>query len=271
MLELLARAIRDRKAVLFAGAGLSVPLDLPTWNGLMRRAAEDLGYDPDVLIRPGADYLQLAEYYRLEKGSVGPLKSWMDRSWDVPEDRLRASKIHRQIVDLKFPLIYTTNYDRNIERAFELHGQPYSKIVSVFDVAEALHDRTQIVKFHGDFDDESSLVLTESDYFERLDFQSPMDIKFRADVLGRSILFVGYSLTDLNLRVLLYRMEKLWAASKYADKRPESFIFLLRPDPMQERVLQSRGVHAIVYDGDNPDDALPELFDKLRDTVQMNV
>lgn len=271
MLELLARAIRDRKAVLFAGAGLSVSLGLPTWNGLMRHASEDLGYDPDVLIRPGADYLQLAEYYRLEKGSIGPLKSWMDRSWDVPEDRLRVSKIHKQIVDLNFPLIYTTNYDRNIERTFDLHGAPYSKIVSVYDVAAAPPDRTHIVKFHGDFDDESSLVLTESDYFERLDFESPMDIKFRADVLGRSVLFVGYSLTDLNLRVLLYRMDKLWASSKHADRRPESFIFLLRPDPVQERVLQSRGVHAIVYDGDNPDEALSELFEKLLDTVRMNI
>ncbi|AXB75911.1 SIR2 family protein [Novosphingobium sp. P6W] len=271
MLERLARAMRDRKVVLFAGAGLSVPLKLPTWSGLMRRVAEELDYDPDVLMRPGADYLQLAEYYRLEKGGIGPLKSWMDRSWDVSDDCLQASKVHEQIVDLKFPFIYTTNYDRNIERMFDLRGQPYSKIVSVFDVADARPDQAHIVKFHGDFDDESSLVLTESDYFDRLDFESPMDIKFRSDILGRSVLFVGYSLSDLNLRVLLYRMDKLWKSSKFAEKRPESFIFLLRPDPVQERVLLSRGVHAIVYDGDDPDNALPELFDKLLEAVEMDV
>lgn len=263
MLESLAREIREKNAVLFAGAGLSVPLGLPSWGGLMRRVAEDLGYDPEVLVRPGVDYLQLAEFYRLEKGGIGPLKSWMDRNWAVTDERLRASRIHSQIVDLDFPLIYTTNYDRNIERMFELREKPYSKVVSVLDVSNARADRTHIVKFHGDFDDESSLVLTESDYFERLDFESPMDIKFRADVMGRSILFVGYSLSDLNLRVMLHRMDKLWSSSQYADKRPKSYIFLLRPDPVQERVLESRGVNALLYDGDDPDTALEEMFDKL--------
>ena len=269
MLEELARKIRDRKVVLFAGAGLSAPLGLPSWGGLMRHVAEELGYDPDVLIRPGADYLQLAEYYRLENSSIGPLRSWMDRTWSVPDDKLTASQVHNQIVDLDFPFIYTTNYDRNIERTFELRKQKFSKIVSVLDVANSSHDGTHIVKFHGDFDDENSLVLTESDYFDRLDFESPLDIKFRSDILGRSILFVGYSLNDLNLRLLLYRMKKIWAASHFAEKRPISYIFLLNSDPVQERVLESRGVRAIVYEGESPENALSGLFDQLIEAVQM--
>jgi hypothetical protein len=270
VLERLARAIQNRRMVLFAGSGLSASLGLPTWNGLMRQAAEELGYDADVLINPDANYLQVAEFYNLEKGSIGPLKSWMDRSFHVEEKRLRESAVHNQIVDLNFPLIYTTNYDRNIERVFGFREKPYSKVVSVFDVAEASPTHTHIVKFHGDFDVEDSLVLTESDYFKRLDFESPMDIKLRADILGRGVLFVGYSLSDLNLRVLLYRMDKLWASSKFASKRPESFIFLLRPNPVQEAVLRSRGVQAIVYQGDNPDKALEEMFTDLIDTIRLN-
>jgi hypothetical protein len=269
VLEDLARQIRDRKVVLFAGAGLSVPLGLPSWTALMEHVAEELGYEPDVLVRPGADYLQLAEFYRLEKNSIGPLRSWMDRTWNVTDARLEASRVHNQIVDLNFPFIYTTNYDRNIERAFELRNQPYSKIVSMLDVANASAELPHIIKFHGDFEDDDSLVLTESDYFDRLNFESPLDIKFRSDVLGRSILFVGYSLSDLNLRLLLYRMQKLWESSRFAGRRPMSYIFLLRPDPVQERVLESRGVRAIVYDGDESDDALPQLFDQLLEAVRM--
>lgn len=268
MLEELASQIRDRKVVLFAGAGLSMPLGLPSWAELMRHVAAELGYDPDVLVRPGADYLQLAEYYRLENGSIGRLRSWMDRTWNVTDEKLKAARVHNQIVDLDFPFIYTTNYDRNIERTFELREKNFSKIVSVLDVANASPDRTHIVKFHGDFDEENSLVLTESDYFDRLDFESPLDIKFRSDILGRSVLFVGYSLNDLNLRLLLYRMNKLWAASQFAEKRPASYIFLLNPDPVQQRVLESRGVRAIVYDGNSPDDALAGLFDQLIEAVQ---
>jgi hypothetical protein len=269
--EDLARQIRDHKVVLFAGAGLSVPLGLPSWGELMEHVAAELGYDPDVLIRPGANYLQIAEYYRLEKKSIGPLRSWMDRKWTVSDDQLHASRTHNRLIDLNFPFIYTTNYDRNIERTFELRDVPFSKIITVLDVATASATLPHIVKFHGDFDIDESLVLTESDYFERLSFESPLDVKFRSDVLGRSILFVGYSLSDLNLRLLLFKLQRTWANSPYADKRPSSYIFLLRPDPVQERVLESRGIRAIVADCDDPESALPNFFDQLLEAIRTNV
>jgi hypothetical protein len=46
----------------------------------------------------------------------------MDRNWVVSNDKVAASTLHRLIVELDFPAIYTTNYDRNLEVAFELHG-----------------------------------------------------------------------------------------------------------------------------------------------------
>ncbi|WP_370194136.1 MULTISPECIES: SIR2 family protein [Aurantimonas] len=263
MIDELAKLISDRKVVLFAGAGLSIPLDLPSWSGLIKYMAEELGYDPEVLVPKGADYLQIAEFYKLERNSIGELRSWMDRNWNVADDKLRSSRAHNQIVDLDFPLIYTTNYDRNIERIHQLRKKPFIRIKSVLDVANASPDKTQIIKFHGDFDDDESLVITESDYFDRLQFEGPLDIKFRADVLGRSILFVGYSLSDLNMRLLLYRLHKTWEDAGFLTQRPPCFIFLLRPDPVQERVLASRGIHPIVSDTLAPDEALPAMFDAL--------
>jgi hypothetical protein len=271
MLEDLARQIRDRKVVLFAGAGLSMSLGLPSWSQLIAHMANDLGYDPEVLVPPGANYLMVAEYYKLEKSSIGPLRSWMDRKWSVDDAVLKASEVHKLLVELDFPFIYTTNYDRNIERAFELWDKPFSKVTSMLDVANASAELPHIVKFHGDFDDDESLVLTESDYFERLNFESPLDIKFRSDILGRGVLFVGYSLADLNLRLLLYRLQKMWKSSGYAGRRPPSYIFLLRPDPVQERVLDSRGVRAIISDSDKADQALPTLFRQLLDTIGTKV
>lgn len=271
MLENLARQIRDRKVVLFAGAGLSMPLGLPSWGELMAHMARELGYDPDVLVRPGADYLQIAEYYKLQKNSIGQLRSWMDRHWSVSDEKLLDSRAHNQIVDLDFPLIYTTNYDRHIERIFELRKKPFSKVTSVLDVANAAADLPHIVKFHGDFDDDDSLVLTESDYFERLEFESPLDVKFRADVLGRSILFVGYSLADLNLRLLLFRLQRTWANTRFAARRPNSYIVLLRPDPVQECVLESRGIRTIVPESSDAASALPTFFDQLLEAVRMRV
>lgn len=268
MLDMLAREIRDRRVILFVGAGLSRPLGLPSWGQLIEHMAEELDFDPAVLVGPGADYLQVAEFYKLRKGSIGDLRSWMDRSWNVTDEKLLASKVHGQIVDLGFPLIYTTNYDSNLERAFRLRGHNVSKIASVVDIADAKPDHTHVVKFHGDFSDDNSLVVTESDYFERLEFESPLDLKLRSDVLGRTILFVGYSLRDLNLRLLLYKLKRTWDGTAYAKRRPRSFIFLVRPDVVQEEVLESRGVSPIVSDALDPDEALPDFFGRLVEMVR---
>lgn len=268
MLDGLARDIRDGRVILFAGAGLSRPLGLPSWGELINHMAKELGFDPDVLVGPGADYLQVAEFYKLRNGGIGDLRSWMDKNWNVPTEKLRASKVHQQIVELGFPLIYTTNYDNNLERAFELSGEKISKIASVINIADAKPDHTQIVKFHGDFSDDRSLVVTETDYFERLEFESPLDLKLRSDALGRTILFVGYSLKDLNLRLLLYKLKRTWDSTAYANRRPRSFIFLVRPDIVQEEVLESRGISPIVSDALDPEKALSEFFDRLLDLVR---
>lgn len=55
----------------------------------------------------------------------------------------------------------------------------------------------------------------------------------------------------------------MWENAGFAEQRPPCFIFLLRPDPVRERVLASRGIHPIVSDSLNPSTALEEMFDKL--------
>src|SRR3954463_1180654 len=87
---------------------------------------------------------------------------------------------------------------------------------------------TQIVKFHGDFDDDGSLVITETDYFNRLAFDSPLDVKFRSDALGKTVLFIGYSMTDLNIRLLLHNLWHDWRVSGYEKHRPKSYVFMAR-------------------------------------------
>lgn len=258
----LVQAIRDRRAILFAGAGLSMNLGLPSFGGLIRHLAEELDFDPEVF-RLSGDYLSLAEYYLLQKSSLGPLRSWMDRTWHDSAVDIRTSEVHNHITELKFPIIYTTNYDRWLEKSLEARNIPFVKIVNVADIAKSSDDKTQIVKLHGDFDDDASIVLTESSYFERLSFESPLDIKLRADVLGRTILFIGYSLGDINIRYLLYKLHKQWQTSAYERARPRSYIFLARPNLVQEEILRSRGIEPIVSEEDNPKLGLEKFLKKL--------
>ncbi|WP_063563829.1 SIR2 family protein [Paenibacillus sp. O199] len=122
-----------------------------------------------------------------------------------------------------------TNYDNGLEMAFEEYAPSihYHKIADVQDIASSSGCNTQIIKFHGDMEtkDESSIVLTESSFFDRLDFASPLDIKFRSEILGESILFLGYSLNDFNIRVLLYKLNQTWKSFNSSTARPPELDF----------------------------------------------
>lgn len=261
----LVEAAAHRRAILFAGAGLSMSVGLPAWGELIDHMRAELGLEPEAAAE--ATYQTLAEYYRLQRGSIGPLRSWMDRKWSVSEAKVRESRIHALIVALDFPILYTTNYDNNLEVAFRAHGRDFVKIANARDVARATGAATQIVKLHGDFEDDASLVIAETDYFDRLSFDSPLDIKFRADALGRTLLFVGYSMSDPNIRLLLHRLWRTWRASGQAKDRPSSFVFMARPNPVHAAVLGQWGISVLSEAAETPEEALLAFLTKLKAAV----
>jgi hypothetical protein len=265
--EILVSAVRERRAILFAGAGLSMSVGLPSWRQLVDHMCAELDLDPSSPPAGEISYQTLAEYYRLQKGSIGPLRSWMDRNWSVSEDQVRDSKVHELVVSLDFPIIYTTNFDANLEVAYRLAGLDYVKIASARDIAKARDDVTQIVKFHGDFEEDASLVIAETDYFNRLNFETPLDVKLRADALAKPVLFIGYSMTDLNIRLLLHRLWQMWRDSGQEKERPHSFVFMPAGNPVQQAVLGQWGITVLSGREDGPEEALIRFLEELQDKV----
>lgn len=258
--EALRELRRNRRLIPFIGAGLSIPLRLPSWSGLVDTVAKELGYDPEVYKLNGTKR-QLAEYYVAVKGSIGPLRSEMDRLFNPPDEAIRDSGAHALLVDMRLPVIYTTNYDRIIERAFALKGANCHTVTNINDMASAPPETetTHVVKFHGTFNNDESLVLTESSYFERLEFESALDIKLRADTLGRTLLFLGYSLDDINIRYLLYRLHKLRREAKPAGRRtPSAYLTAFGAGEVQRTLLEQWDVAVVELDP----------LDKTRSTVE---
>jgi hypothetical protein len=260
----LVEAVRARRSILFAGAGVSMAVGLPSWRQLIDHMRSELGLDAD---EGNGEYQVLAEFYRLQQGNIGALRSWMDRTWSVSEAKVAKSRIHELLVALDFPILYTTNYDNNLEVAYRHFGRDFMKIVSARDLTRATDGCTQIVKFHGDFEDDRSLVLAETDYFDRLEFDSPLDIKFRADTLGRTLLFVGYSMSDLNIRLLLHKLRRTWEQSGRAQDRPPLFVFVSRPDRVRDAVLEHWGISVLANDETTPEKGLLAFLEQLHADV----
>ncbi len=243
--------IDTSNTILFVGAGVSQNLGLPSWSELMGEVAKQLGYDKEVFKTFGG-YLSLAEFYEIERGSIGPLRSWMDVNWHSKDIMIENSELHQAIVNAGFRKIYTTNFDRWLELACEKWGIKYWKILTTKDLMSKQNGEMEIVKFHGDFDDDETLVLTETSYFKRLDFESPIDQMLRADVLRHPVLFIGYSLSDLNVRYLFHKLSKIWATVDSRVVRPPSSIFMANPNPVEEAIFKRWGINPIVENTGDP-------------------
>ncbi|AOB30438.1 Sir2 family NAD-dependent protein deacetylase [Bordetella sp. H567] len=263
-LEGLRDAYRTGRLILFAGAGVSAGLGLPTGPELAVEMAGHLEEDAQEFCNYG-DVRALAEYYRLRRG-LAPLHGWMCKEWHRPDIDIKGSELHRLIVHARFHSIYTTNFDRWLEAAHEAYGKPYIKVTSVRDLA-ALAESTArpIIKFHGDLDDPDSMVLAESAYFERLSFESPLDLKLRADLLVYPVLFVGYSISDINIRMLFWKLAKLWQQPLQASDRPPSYLFWHMDNPVASAVLAQWGIQVISSHESDPGKALLSF---LRDLAE---
>jgi SIR2-like protein len=140
----------------------------------------------------------------------------------------------------RYQLIITTNYDDAIERAFQQHDppEPYDLVVYLAGRRErghfihlppsgeprvierpneykdlSLRTRTVILKVHGAVDREDperdSFVITEDDYIDflsRTNLSALVPAPLLAAMFSSHFLFLGYSLHDWNLRVILHRI-----------------------------------------------------------------
>lgn len=263
LLHALVREIREQHVILFVGSGISAGLGLPTWQDFIGRLGGEVGFRPEEFLDLSSDFRSLAEFYRLETKSLDDLCSKMAREWNVADEKLAASRTHELIVRLGFPIVYTTNYDHLLERAYALQGKRFNKVVTAGDLARIDSALPTIVKFHGDLDDPASMVLAETDYMRRLSFEQPLDLKLTADAFGNAVLFIGYSVSDINLRLLLYRLHRIWRASGFENARPRSYVLMTKPNRVQERILDSWGVAPLIAEDGGANEAVKRFLEQL--------
>jgi hypothetical protein len=261
----IATLIQRDKLILFVGSGVSVGLGLPSWEDLIDYMANDLNEDKD-LFKTHGDFLMLAEYYKtLKNGDLSSFYTWLKDRMNVSNEKLKNSEIHNLIVKLGIKTIYTTNYDKLIERSFHFHGKKPITIKKIDDLNKD-SEGIEIIKFHGDINDKDSIVLTETDYFKRLDFNHILDIKFRADILGKSILFIGYSLSDINIRLLIFKFNQLWKESN-ARRRNKNYIFLSKSNKFKEGVMDSKSLIPFSLQGEDETENLKILLTRINEKL----
>jgi hypothetical protein len=233
--------IRAGRCTPILGAGAAFPA-LPLAKDLAEELLRDeevaTGKSAPPIDR--TDLAKVTEYIAVKRyDNVWPkdrttekLREHLKKYLKKPEslDLKSPDEPHRTLAALRLPIYLTTNYDDFMYNALKESGvDPVREVArwnsellkdveSEFDSGyEPSKDRPLVFHLHGHWDRPESMVATEDDY---LDFlvnisrdlaTSPTDpskkailpTRVRRALTGSTLLFLGYSLADLNFRVIL--------------------------------------------------------------------
>lgn len=213
--EILLRRIKEKKCTPFIGAGACAGT-LPMGSQIARDWAEKHKYP----LNDGENLARVAQYLAVDQDDMTPKESIQRRFKEIdPPDFTQPDEPHALLADLNLPVYITTNYDSFMYSALKNHGADpkrelcrWNKFVeyeedSVFDSGyEPSVANPLIYHLHGYFDMPQSLVLTEDDYLDFLvrlsSNQNLLPPVVRKALAGTSLLFIGYSLSDWDFRVL---------------------------------------------------------------------
>jgi hypothetical protein len=260
----------------FVGAGASMSVRWgsgkpnkrgPSWTELVDEAARRLGFEDPSLLRARGTDLQILEYFRIkEHGSFFDLTNWLVTEMRPDDDALKASPIHRELAQIeRCRLIYTTNYDDFIERAMELHSRKVRRIAIEAHLSEPSgRDTCDVIKFHGDLKNPDLMVLSESDYERRLTLDTFIDYKFRADLLGRAVLFLGYSFRDWNVSYLFRLINDKFKGLPQTASGRRAFITVADPSDFEIRLFQARNMEVIPVRGRDQAENIAQLLQEMR-------
>lgn len=196
----LLQEISDGNTVLFTGAGISEGC-YPTWGGLLQELAAEGG-----LPAQDADYLDLLQWYVEARGRQA-LEERLGRIFTAPGE---PTGLQRLLVRYPWDVIFTTNYDRLLERAFHERGRDVDVVVEDTQVGRVTErSRTTLVKMHGCVSRPDTMVATREDY-DAYEVRHPATITYLQSLLAtRTFLFVGFSLRDPNFRAIYHIVQQV--------------------------------------------------------------
>jgi len=238
-------AVKNGKCILFLGAGVHAPPpeksadatasgQPPLSAGLSQQLADECIADLEAW-EPNEDLRKKKREYLVNCRGVLQRTSWyyqsfpphsrrdlVDKIKEVIGQNNQPSALVRALAEIDFRLVITTNYDQLFEAAL----RHFNKVpaIRIYDPKgreptkdfRGDPDPTQpwFFKIHGCISEPDSLVITDEDYIHwvmRLgdseDFH-PAPQNIRSKFKEWATLFVGYSLLDLNLRLLFRTLRR---------------------------------------------------------------
>tara|TARA_R110002074_G_scaffold57935_1_gene142261 strand:+ start:750 stop:3206 length:2457 start_codon:yes stop_codon:yes gene_type:complete len=243
-----AEDLSTGRSILFLGAGFSA--EAKNVDDISIKSVEDLSnslLDACEIFESRDDYdLESVSDEYVEKFDEGKIIELLHRNFTAKS----TTDDQRVIVCQPWYRVYTTNYDNVVEQIFQERSKPYS-IKEIDDKVEApLQGVTQVLHIYGNIlkaspsEFKDKFLLTERQRDSSPFLQSSWYRKFYDDVLAaKHVVFVGFSLSDIDIRRLLKllpseALKKIHFVSRSSTARP-----------IQSRLSQFGSVHLIGTEG----------------------
>ena len=196
-------------ASLMVGAGFSKNADCigdkkntpPDWTQLSETMYEELyPSEKDNQRRrweecSGKNVLTLAQKYEVTFDRQS-LNSLIERS--IADKNYIPGELHRNLLELNWNDVFTTNYDTLLERAIEQVAtrKNYKIVYSQDDLPGSV--RPRLVKLHGSIEHSSQYIITEEDYRTYPDKYAPFVNTVQQSMLETRLCLIGFSGADPN-------------------------------------------------------------------------
>ena len=230
----LVDAVRQRQAVLFAGAGMSYSSFQILGNNIrdvigaeIQKDYANYNYSLRTLEDVCEEYVALNDRISL----VNRLAGLIPQNASPTESHIAAVEAFRFII--------TTNWDLLFEEAYKRIGQGYSVLSSNADAPNFNYDQHNLLKIHGSIDKPLTMIATSEDYEGYIVTHDKLVDRIAELVHNNTVLFVGYGIRDENVRQLLTRIRLQrgpWARRSYA---------VGYFDDVRTRLLDKRNIEAL--------------------------
>ena len=213
----LGRQAAQGQLSLFLGAGVSVPLGLPNWQELLSTVA---GREFEAF-----DQEDAPEIARQIEENIGRVKLREDIA-----KRLRVNGVaptHLLLAALAVRQTVTTNYDTAYERALEANLGPREYRVLTRQIA--LQPHPWVLKFHGCVKRPETIVITKNDYEGLQQDYGALQAVIESLLLTSHLMFVGFSMTDLDFTQAVEKVRKVRARADNAKLPPVATVLALHP------------------------------------------
>lgn len=181
------------------------------------------------------DFLRIPQHFYESFGNTEEEKK---PYYDFLKDKFCSEEYKSNIIDeiivkLQPEHIITTNYDHLLENVNNPSISKYAVITKDDDILSK-KGRNYIIKMHGDIDDIKNIVLKEDDYLNYSQKHIIIETYIKSLLIDKTFLFVGYSLNDNNLKLIMSYIDFFVKEKKMENRQPHYLVVDQVKDPVHD-------------------------------------